>query len=133
MEKSFRKYENFTIIFDFVAQQIFFYLKRQKKNPFLHKSRQIGYFSEGEAPQLIQKSSKKSNFFLLKFSPALKVGKIKYGLYITETFCSTSRKTKKKNVSPYFAPWLFNVFFLHGYTAILGAPCKEPCKALFSF
>ena len=45
------------------------------------------------------KNDKKFKFFLLKFSPALKVGKIKYGLYIIETFCSTSKKTKKTRFS----------------------------------
>ena len=34
MERNFKNYENFTIIFDFVAQQIFFYPKRQKKKRF---------------------------------------------------------------------------------------------------
>ena len=96
MERNFKNYGNFTIIFDFVAQQIFFYPKRQKKKTFLHKSRQIGHFSEGEAPQLIQKWSKIQNFFFWSFLQLWRWEKSNMDFISLKLFAPHQERPKKK-------------------------------------
>ena len=106
IEQDFKDYEIFTIIFDFVAQQIFFYSKRPKKKRFSINRGKSVIFQKVRHHRSSKNGQNLKIFSSEVFSSFKGDKNKKWTLYITETFCSTPRKTKKKNVSPYFVPWL---------------------------